>query len=37
MKDAIVEAFHYPDRESLKAHVIAFVSAYNVSNHTSWH
>ena len=24
-KDATIEAFHYPDLESLKAHVLAFV------------
>lgn len=29
VKDATIKAFHYPDLESLKAHVLAFVSAYN--------
>ena len=33
VKDATVKAFHYPDPESLKAHVLAFVSAYNFAKH----
>jgi len=33
VKDATVNAFHYQDRENLKAHVIAFVSAYNFAKH----
>ena len=33
VKDAIVKAFHYPDPDSLKAHVLAFVSAHNFAKH----
>jgi transposase-like protein len=33
VKDATVKAFHYPDRDSLKHHVIAFISAYNFAKH----
>ena len=33
VKEATIKAFHYPDRESLKAHVLAFVSAYNFAKH----
>jgi hypothetical protein len=29
IKDATVKVFHYEDLESLKAHVLAFVTAYN--------
>ena len=29
IKDATIKAFHYPDIESLKAHVLAFVRTYN--------
>lgn len=29
VKDATVKAFHYDDIDSLKAHVLAFVTAYN--------
>ena len=29
IKDATTKVFHYPDLESLKAHVLAFVAAYN--------
>jgi hypothetical protein len=32
-KEATIKAFHYPDIESLRAHVLAFVSAYNFSKH----
>jgi hypothetical protein len=28
-KDAMFKGFHYPDLDSLKAHVLAFVAAYN--------
>ena len=28
-----IKAFHYPDLESLKNHVLAFVSAYNFAKH----
>ena len=33
VKDATIKAFHYPDLESLKTHVLAFVSAYNFAKH----
>jgi transposase InsO family protein len=33
VKDATVKVFHYPDLESLKAHVLAFVAAYNFAKH----
>ncbi|KAF0220434.1 MAG: integrase catalytic [Rhodospirillaceae bacterium] len=33
VKDATVKAFHYEDLESLKAHVLAFVTAYNFAKH----
>jgi transposase InsO family protein len=33
VKDAIVKVFHYEDLESLKAHVLAFVAAYNFARH----
>ena len=33
VKDATVKVFHYPDLESLKAHVLAFVTAYNFAKH----
>ena len=33
VKDATIKAFHYPHLESLKAHVLAFVSAYNFAKH----
>jgi transposase InsO family protein len=33
IKDATVKAFHYEDLESLKAHVLAFVAAYNFAKH----
>ena len=33
IKDATIKAFHYPDLNSLKAHVLAFVSAYNFAKH----
>lgn len=31
VKDATIKTFHYPDPEALRAHVLAFVTAYNVS------
>jgi transposase InsO family protein len=31
VKEATVKAFHYPDLEALKAHVLAFVTAYNLA------
>ena len=33
VKEATIKVFHYPDLESLKAHVFAFVSAYNFAKH----
>src|ERR671913_123132 len=33
VKDATVKVFHYPDLDSLKAHVLAFVTAYNFAKH----
>jgi transposase InsO family protein len=33
VKEATVKAFHYPDLDSLKAHVLAFVTAYNFAKH----
>jgi transposase InsO family protein len=33
VKEATVKAFHYPDLEALKAHVLAFVCAYNFAKH----
>jgi transposase InsO family protein len=33
VKEATVKAFHYPDLNTLKAHVLAFVRAYNFAKH----
>jgi transposase InsO family protein len=33
VKEATIKAFHYPDLEALKAHVVAFVQAYNFGKH----
>jgi len=33
IKDATTKAFHYPDLYALKAHVLAFVMAYNFAKH----
>ena len=33
IKEATVKVFHYPNLESLKAHVLAFVAAYNFAKH----
>jgi transposase-like protein len=33
VNEATIKAFHYPDFASLKAHVLAFVSAYNFAKH----
>lgn len=33
IKEATIKAFHYPDLHSLKAHVLAFVCAYNFAKH----
>jgi transposase InsO family protein len=32
-RGAAVKAFHYPDPEALKAHVLGFVTAYNFAKH----
>ena len=33
IKEATITAFHYPDLDALKAHVLAFVRAYNFAKH----
>ena len=33
IKEATIKTFHYPDLESLKAHVLAFVCASNFAKH----
>ena len=33
IKEATVKAFHYPDFDALKAHVLAFVRASNFARH----
>jgi len=33
VKDATIKLFHYSDLESLKAHVLAFVTTYNFAKH----
>src|SRR3712207_4379954 len=33
VKEATIKAFHYPGLDALKAHVLAFVSAYNFAKH----
>ena len=33
IKEATIKAFHYPDLESLKTHVLAFVCAFNFAKH----
>lgn len=33
VKDATIKTFHYPRLNSLKAHVMTFVSAYNFAKH----
>ena len=33
VKDATIKVFHYETAESLQAHVLAFVSAYNFAKH----
>jgi transposase InsO family protein len=33
VEEATIKAFHYPDLEALEAHVLAFVTAYNVAKH----
>ena len=33
VKEATIKSFHSPGLESLKAHVLAFVSAYNFAKH----
>jgi len=33
IKEATIRAFHYPDLDALRGHVLAFVSAYNFAKH----
>ncbi len=33
VNEATTKAFHHPDLDALKAHVIAFVRAYNFAKH----
>lgn len=33
IKEATIKAFHCPDLESLEAHVLAFVCAFNFAEH----
>jgi len=33
VKEATIKAFHYPDLGALRAHVLAFVAAYNLAKH----
>ena len=33
VKEGTIKAFHYPDLKSLKAHVLAFVCAFNFAKH----
>jgi transposase InsO family protein len=33
VKDATIKAFHYPDLEALRAHVLAFLTAFNFAKH----
>ncbi|WP_429181170.1 IS481 family transposase [Aeromonas salmonicida] len=33
VKDATIKSFHYPDFDALKAHVRAFITAYNFAKH----
>jgi transposase InsO family protein len=33
VKEATIKTFHYPDLDALKAHVLAFVTAYNFAKH----
>jgi len=33
VKEATTKVFHYPDLESFKADVLAFITAYNISTH----
>ena len=33
IKEATTKGFHYPDLGSIKAHILAFVSAYNFAKH----
>jgi transposase InsO family protein len=33
VKEATIKAFHYPDLDALRAHVLAFITAYNCAKH----
>ncbi len=33
VKEATIKAFHYPNLDALRAHVLAFIQAYNFAKH----
>jgi transposase InsO family protein len=33
VKEATIKAFHYPNLDALKAHVLTFITAYNFAKH----
>jgi len=33
VKEATTKAFHYPNHDALRAHVLAFIQAYNFAKH----
>ncbi len=33
VKEVTIKAFHYPGREALRAHVLAFVTTYDFAKH----
>ena len=33
VQEATIKSFHYPDFDALKAHVLAFITAYNFAKH----
>src|SRR3712207_1342000 len=33
VKEATIKAFHYPDLDALRAHILAFVTAYDFAKH----
>ncbi len=36
VKDTTIKSLHYPDFDALKAHVRAFITAYNFAKHLRW-
>ena len=34
IKEATIKAFHYPDLDSLRAHVLAFVCGFNFAKYS---